>query len=1116
MAFFAVRSSLSARLLKGAGATNAHFRFSAAVMVHSRPSSTQSGEQLKLVLVDYADLSEMNETALAKLREGYVGPKAFGAVGVINIPGYKEFRQKAFRAGIDLALKDEEGRKRAAAVNNTYPGWSGTPGQETHPLQSSFLFNTKEEINGVPEQYFGKNIFPSEQYQKSWNDLVRPMHESACQVLRGCDIIMEEEVAKRGLSWAGDGRSLEQLGRKGPALASRFICYDSGFTRADDLLDKKPEGAEPGEKIEALEADILDGLMESSEPSAAKTVGHAADGMASMRTHSTPVKSAGHAGDGMASMRTHSTPVKSAGHAGDGMASMRTHSTPVKSAGHAGDGMASMRTHSTPVKSAGHAGDGMASMRTHSTPLKSAGHAGDGMASMRTHSTPVKTSGTASDGSMGNFKMSTPALSGNATRTTTSTVSSSQAMQASTSAAPTPTEESLPPLPSVSASSEASTEAQESAFGDYWLPWHIDSNFMTIIHKEMYVYESDASPAPEPKNSGVVMMNKDGDVIKVEAPEDTMVMQGGGFGQIYSGGVITGCRHAVINERPPGIARFNFCNFWYVNWDTPCTVLPGYENEAVSKGWNAMMDDSYLNISQKDGFAAFRTFMTSPEARLQFQDSVHFKELSELLPLPSTRAVPLKSGVSNDLAIDLLTDVRCPFSYLAILHVKQAIKNLGLEDRVYMRYHPIFLNPNVAPEGESLDDYLLREHGISKQEAHSEDYFLYQQGLKAGVKLNPNRRVVNTFDAFCAIQLAEKEGLQDDLLEELSRRYFEQAQDLSDAQVLKQAAVAVGMTDAEKIPEAIADAGLRAGVWNKYQTLSEQVGEVPLFLFRERYSANGVEMIGQRSVEDWERVLQSVVEKGQLMGMEMPTVNGQTTWVPEGNPTSPVSHCTPAQHGFAADQWPYQPSDFIRQDETEDNLLYATPRIGVVHLDESSLQNLTSLYSALFDKAPAGFSVLDMCSSWTSHFPETLEASRVVLHGINAEELQANSLATERHVQDLNKNPALSWAANNSFEFVTNACSVQYLTKPKEVFTEIHRVLKPGGCAVFAFSHRSFIQKAVNCWAREPNDGEGHALAVRNYFMCSVPGGWSHVKSIDVSPRHGDPVWAVVAVKADN
>merc|ERR1719335_1669438 len=73
---------------------------------------------------------------------------------------------------------------------------------------------------------------------------------------------------------------------------------------------------------------------------------------------------------------------KSAGHAGDGLASMRTHSTPVKSAGHAGDGLASMRTHPTPVKSAGHSGDGLASMRTHSTPMKSAGGV-----SARPHST---------------------------------------------------------------------------------------------------------------------------------------------------------------------------------------------------------------------------------------------------------------------------------------------------------------------------------------------------------------------------------------------------------------------------------------------------------------------------------------------------------------------------------------------------------------------------------------------------------------------------------------------------------------------------------------------------------------------------------------------------------
>ena len=63
-----------------------------------------------------------------------------------------------------------------------------------------------------------------------------------------------------------------------------------------------------------------------------------------------------------------------------------------KTAGHAGDGLASMRTHATPVKTAGHSGDGLASMRTHATPVKTAGHAGDGMATMQTPSAPVKTS----------------------------------------------------------------------------------------------------------------------------------------------------------------------------------------------------------------------------------------------------------------------------------------------------------------------------------------------------------------------------------------------------------------------------------------------------------------------------------------------------------------------------------------------------------------------------------------------------------------------------------------------------------------------------------------------------------------------------------------------------
>merc|ERR1711935_618654 len=155
-----------------------------------------------------------------------------------------------------------------------------------------------------------------------------------------------------------------------------------------------------------------------------------------------------------------------------------------------------------------------------------------------------------------------------------------------------------------------------------------------------------------------------------------------------------------------------------------------------------------------------------------------------------------------------------------------------------------------------------------------------------------------------------------------------------------------------------------------------------------------------------------------------------------------------------------------------------------------------------------------MCSSWTSHFPQNaIESARVVVHGMNDAELRRNKQATECHIQDLNRDPTLPWE-NDTFEFVTLAMSVQYLTKPEVVFSEMHRVLKPGGMAIVAYSNRCFIDKTVNVWANEVYDGEGHAHLIREYFWHGPEGGWSGLSSVDVSPRQGDPIWLVTAVKA--
>jgi len=1062
---------------------------------HRRWNHRFSSGVPKIVEIDYNSLSALTPDTLHTLRRAFVGPQSYGAIAITGIPKYAELRSCAFRAGIDLALKDAGGRRAAAAVNNTYPGWSGTPGAETHPLQSSFLFNTKEELNGRPDPYFGKNIFPSEVYRNTWKNFVKPMHQSALLVLQGLDAVMEEKGERAGFAWADRGRSLHRLAVDGPALASRFICYDSAFTREDRIMDEKVHEFDTGHSTAHMSA------------------GHASDGLASMRTHSTPIKSsgvsAGHASDGLASMRTHSTPIKSsgmsAGHASDGLASMRTHSTPIKSsgmsAGHVSDGLASMRTHSTPIKSsgisAGHASDGLASMRTHSTPIKSSGvsvgHASDGLASMRTHSTPIKSSG------------HTKASAGDA-RAALQAVHQPEISRMSERAHST--------IASAKTAGNPDFIENYDEKGEYWLPWHIDSNFVTLIHKEMYAYESDASLVKEPQGAGVVLMNKLGDVAPLDVPDDALIVQFGGFGQIYTGGEITACRHAVLSPKPNGVARFNFCNFWYAKWDTICDAPPGMERSAINTGWNAMMDESYLNISMKNGFAAFRQFMTSPEARLQFANSKLFHELAEMVPLPPRDALKSLqhqcSGNEPTMIVDLLTDVRCPFSYLAKLNLDIAIQKRGLQDQLVFRYHPVFLNPHVPKNGENLDDYLLREYNITKEYAHSAEYPLFKAGQEVGLTLNPNRRVVNTFDAFCLLEIAERSGLQTVALDEMSRRYFEKAEDISCEFVLNDIAKTIGLD----VKDQLLSVEVAASVASKYVTLSQKVQEVPHFILRNTASGNGVELNGTRSVAEWEGVINAVLEKDIFVGQKIPGPLGKDLFLPNANPTSPISLAFPAQHGWINDIWPYDDADFARADETADTEMYSLPRF-VNHLHDESIVALREVFTVAFSAAKPNFSVLDLCSSWTSHFPEHLMAdARVIVHGMNEAELRRNKLADEFHLQDLNEDPFLVWE-DNTFEFVTLSMSIQYLTKPQEVFHELHRVLKPGGMAIIAYSNRCFIDKTINIWAREVYDGEGHAHILRNYFSHSPSNGWTGLSSVDVSPKNGDPVWLVTALKAN-
>jgi SAM-dependent methyltransferase len=195
---------------------------------------------------------------------------------------------------------------------------------------------------------------------------------------------------------------------------------------------------------------------------------------------------------------------------------------------------------------------------------------------------------------------------------------------------------------------------------------------------------------------------------------------------------------------------------------------------------------------------------------------------------------------------------------------------------------------------------------------------------------------------------------------------------------------------------------------------------------------------------------------------------------------------------------------FARQDEDDDTKFYRFPRF-VTHIDDGAIAAVGALYEELGLEGK----VLDLMGSWVSHFRVAPEHLTVL--GLNAEELAANRQAANWLVHDLNANPAIPFA-DETFDHATCCVSVDYLTRPVDVFREVARVLRPDGMFVCTFSNRLFPTKAVRGWLFADNDA--HVDIVREYFASSGAFEPPHSQLRTPLDSRSDPLygaWAAVA-----
>jgi len=200
-------------------------------------------------------------------------------------------------------------------------------------------------------------------------------------------------------------------------------------------------------------------------------------------------------------------------------------------------------------------------------------------------------------------------------------------------------------------------------------------------------------------------------------------------------------------------------------------------------------------------------------------------------------------------------------------------------------------------------------------------------------------------------------------------------------------------------------------------------------------------------------------------------------------------------------------------DPTSDGLFYTLPKF-VYHIDEPAVASLTQYYR---NNIEPGSTILDICSSWVSHypleFPKTMK--EICGTGMNALELQFNDQLTGGYVaRDLNVDSKLPYP-DNYFDVVTCVVSIDYLIKPIQVLKEVHRVLKPGGKMIVSQSNRCFPTKAIAMWLNM-NDRQ-HLELINGYFQYA--GGFKPRKAFDITATvpdnsYRDPMFIVEAVKA--
>lgn len=132
-----------------------------------------------------------------------------------------------------------------------------------------------------------------------------------------------------------------------------------------------------------------------------------------------------------------------------------------------------------------------------------------------------------------------------------------------------------------------------------------------------------------------------------------------------------------------------------------------------------------------------------------------------------------------DVTVDVISDVICPWCYVGKRRLEKAIA-LSRHREVRVRWHPLQLNSQMPKEGMNRKEYRTAKFG-SWERSLTLDAQVTDVGRAEGIPFAFDKieRTPNTLDAHRLIWLADKDGVQDAVVEALFRAYLIEGRDIS-------------------------------------------------------------------------------------------------------------------------------------------------------------------------------------------------------------------------------------------------------------------------------------------------------------------------------------------------